>query len=58
MLISNRGWIWTAGNGCGTSTTFGTHTNSPGTIGWRLIVQTQACSYWSCPPLRSQPYDG
>jgi hypothetical protein len=57
-LVSNKGWIWKNGNGCGTSTTFSDRTNSPGSIGWKLVVQAEACNFWGCSSVRSQTYYG
>lgn len=55
-LVSNKGYIWNANNGCNTTQTFTDRTNSPGAVGWELIVRVVACNGNGCSTTRTKTY--
>lgn len=44
VQIDAPAWPLIAPNGCGTEATFTKRTNSPGSLGWKLVVEARACS--------------
>jgi hypothetical protein len=61
VLIDAPAWPLIAPNGCGTEATFSKRTNSPGSVGWKLVVEARACSTApvnQCSSTQTWTYEG